>query len=64
MTKNEVKAKLKEAYLILLECDVAIKELNQNGKQFDFCTDAALSDIVDNVANRAARIQRKVYQGG
>ena len=62
MTKQEIKTKLKEAYLILQECEIAINELNQDGHQFDFCTDASLGDIVDNIANRALRIQNKVYQ--
>jgi len=62
MTKQEVKTKLQEVYLILQECEISIKELNQDGHQFDFCTDARLGDLVDNVANRALRIQNIVYQ--
>ena len=62
MTKKEVKEKLKQVYSILLECEIALADLNQNGEQFDFCTDDELATTIDNVSNRAQRIQTKVYQ--
>jgi hypothetical protein len=63
MTKNEVKEHLKNSYKMLVECYVAIEELNKDGHQFDFCTDSRLADIVDNICNRAVKIQNIVYQG-
>lgn len=61
MNKKEVLEKLESVYKTLLECDVAIKELNKDGQQFDFCNSSKLSDLVDNIVNRANRIQNTVY---
>lgn len=62
MNKQEVKDKLQEAYTILLDCDIAIAELNEDGKQFDYCTDPKLSDITDRLVKRVKSIEQKVYQ--
>jgi hypothetical protein len=64
MTKKEVLENLENVYKTLLECDVAIKELNSNGEQFNFCNSSKLSDLADNIVNRANRIQDTVYEDG
>lgn len=64
MDKNEVKENLQKAYVLLLDCHVAIWELNQNGHQFDYCTDSRLSDVVDKIVSRAKSISKIVYQEG
>jgi len=62
MNKNEVKESLQKAYMLLLDSDIAIAELNQNGHQFDYCTDAKLSDLTDKLVKRIKSIEKKVYQ--
>jgi len=62
MKKQEVKENLQKAYMLLLDCDVAITDLNTNGHQFDYCTDAKLSDLTDKLTSRIKSIERKVYQ--
>ena len=62
MNKYEVKENMQKAYMLLLDCDVAIAELNDEDHQFDYCTDSALADITDKLSNRIENISRKVYQ--
>ncbi len=63
MTNEMIKNKLQKISTMLNEILPAIKEANNNGKQFDYCTDATLSDTVSNVESKAAQIHAIVYQG-
>lgn len=62
MNKKEVIENLKKANGLLLDCHIAIAELNEDGHQFDYCTDARLSDITDTLLNRIKSIEAVVYQ--
>ena len=53
MNKKEVLENLENVYKTLLECDIAIKELNSNGEQIDYCTSSKLSDLADNNATES-----------
>jgi hypothetical protein len=62
MNKKEVVENLKKANSLLLDCQLAIAELNEDGSQFDYCTDATLSNITDTLVNRIKSIEATVYQ--
>ena len=63
MSNEQIKANLSKINAMLSDILPAIKAANDNGKQFDYCTDARLSDIVSSVESKAAQIHAIVYQG-
>jgi len=63
MKNEQIKANLKKVNDLLSGILPAIKKANNNGNQFDYCTDTDLSDIVSSVESKAAQIHAIVYQG-
>lgn len=62
MSNETIKNKLVKVNALLLELLPAIKNANANGKQFDYCTDSSLSNIVSSIESKAKQINAIVYQ--
>lgn len=60
--KQAVINKLWKAVTLLSESHSSIIKLNKEGKQFDYVTDPALSDIVNRISSVSKMIDNYVYQ--